>query len=424
MSRVTTRSLFSTILIVFVAFAAGIAVGGKGVLAEQLNRYGLSAFAAGATSSAQPEDVNFAPVWKAWNILDDRFVDAYATTTDEENATTTEEVDENQERVWGMIGGLASSLGDPYTVFLPPSESEIFNDDISGSFEGVGMEIAIRDRILTVVSPLKGTPASRAGLKSGDRISAIDGKSTEGMGVGGAVKLIRGEKGTDVVFTILRDGESEELEISVTRDTIEIPTIETNRRADGIFVIELLNFSAKSSDLFRLALKEFAATKYNKLVIDLRGNPGGFLEAAVDMASWFLPTGKIIVTEDYGDNEETRIHRSRGYDVFGDDLQVVILIDRGSASASEILAGALSEHEKATLIGTRSFGKGSVQELVRLTSDTSLKVTIARWLLAGDVFITRDGIEPDILVEIPEGDDFNENRDYILEEAVRFLHGR
>lgn len=423
MLGVSMRSIVLAVLIVGVAFVTGVIAGGKGVFADQLNRLGLSAFAAGAVSGQQPEDVDFSPVWKAWHILDERFVDAYATTT---TATTTpdEVTNPTQERVWGMIAGLAQSMGDPYTTFLPPSEAEIFQDDISGSFEGVGMEIAIRDGILTVVSPLKGTPAARAGLKSGDRIATIDGQSTKGMGINTAVQLIRGKRGTDVVFTIIREGEGAELEISVTRDTIQIPTIETERRADGIFVIELLNFSAKSPELFRLALKEFSATNYNKLIIDLRGNPGGFLEAAVDIASWFLPSGKIVVTEDYGGKAEDRVHRSRGYDIFNDGLELVILIDRGSASASEILAGSLHEHGKATLVGTPSFGKGSVQELLNITSDTSLKVTIARWLLAGDVFITQDGIEPEVLVEIPEGDEFNEDRDYILEAAVEFLHGR
>lgn len=425
MMKTPMRSFFGVALVVAVAFSVGVAVGGKGILADQLNKYGLSAFAAGAISSEQPEDIDFRPVWKAWNILDERFIDAYATSTSDTATTTEEETeDPRQERVWGMIGGLVDSMGDPYTVFLPPSEAEIFQDDINGSFEGVGMEIAIRDRFLTVVSPLKDTPASNAGLKSGDRIVEIDGKSTKDMDINTAVQLIRGPKGTDVVFTVLRDGEGDTIEIVVTRDTIQIPTIETHRRADGIFVIELLNFSAKSPELFRLALKEFAATNYNKLIIDLRGNPGGFLGAAVDMASWFLPSGKIVVTEDYAGNEENRIHRSRGYDVFNDDLELVILVNRGTASASEILSGALQEHGRATLIGTPTFGKGSVQELISLTHDTSIKVTIARWLLAGEVFISRDGIEPDIFVDIPEEQPEGVERDFILEAAVKFLHER
>jgi len=423
MLRVSIRSITSAVLIITIAFAAGIFVGGKGVFADQFNRYGLSAFAAGSVSSAQPEGVDFSPVWKAWNIIDDRFVDAYATTTTD-GATSTLASDNNtdQEKVWGMIKGLAASTGDPYTVFLPPSEAEVFQGDINGSFEGVGMEIAIRDSVLTVVSPLKGTPAFNAGIKSSDRIIEIDGKSTKDMGINTAVQLIRGKKGTDVVFSILREGENDVLKISVTRDTIEIPTIRTERRADGIFVIELLNFSAKSADLFRQALKEFSATNDTKLIIDLRGNPGGYLDAAVDMASWFLPSGKVVVTEDYGGNGVNNVHRSRGYDIFGDNLKLVILIDGGSASASEILAGALHEQGVATLIGTQSFGKGSVQELIDITPETSLKVTVARWLLKGDVFINRDGLTPDIVVDIPEEKQPGVERDYIMEKAVEFLH--
>ena len=418
MFGLSIKTIASTILVVLVVFTLGVIVGGNGMLAKQFNNYGFTALAAGVTPSVQPAGVDFAPVWKSWRLLEDRFVDAYATTT----STTTQERDLDQERVWGLISGLAESMGDPYTVFLPPSEAEIFHDDISGSFEGVGMEIATRDRILTVVSPLKGTPAYRAGIKSGDKIIGIDGQDTKNIGVNEAVKIIRGEKGTDVIFTIIREGELEILSISVTRDTIEIPTINTVRRADGIFIIELSNFSAKSADLFRLSLKEFAETNYRKLIIDLRGNPGGYLNAAVDMASWFLPSGKIVVTEDYRDQEENRVHRSRGYDAFNDSLELVILIDRGSASASEILAGALQAHGRATLIGTRSFGKGSVQELIDITPETSLKITIARWLLAGDIFITKEGIDPDVLVEFPDKEDINPDRDYILEEAVQFLH--
>ena len=414
-------ALLWTVIIIAVAFLAGVFVGGSGMLARQLDRLGLPALAASAISSEQPEGVDFRPVWKVWHVLDERFVDAYATST---AATSTEETDIVQERIWGMAEGLAASTGDPYTVFLPPSEASIFEDDISGSFEGVGMEIAIRDRVLTVVSPLKGTPAAEAGLKSGDRILEIDGKSTKGMDINTAVKLIRGPKGTDVVFTVVREGVGESLQITVTRDTIQIPTIDTYEPEEGIFVIELLNFSAKSPDLFREALQTFIETGDDKLIIDLRGNPGGFLEAAVDMASWFLPSGKIVVTEDYAGKEPNRIHRSRGYDVFNDNLTLVFLVDRGTASAAEILSGALREHGRATLIGTRTFGKGSVQELIKITPDTSLKVTVARWLLAGDVFISRDGIEPDIVVEFPKENDIDPDRDYILDAALDFLRTR
>jgi carboxyl-terminal processing protease len=418
--------LFGVLVVGAILLGTGWLAGASGVLVDR-----VPALAAVTISSEQPAGADFSPVWKAWHIIDQKFVDAYATTTATSTEGTTED-DKKQERVWGMIKGLAASLDDPYTVFLPPRESEIFHDDISGSFEGVGMEIAIRDSILTVVSPLKGTPAFRAGVKSGDMIRKIDDTRTDDMGIDDAVGLIRGPRGTTVILTILREGESEPLEISIVRDVIEIPTIDTIKRDDGIYIVELSNFSARSPDLFRQALREFVATDYQKLIIDLRGNPGGYLDAAVDMASWFLPKGKIVVTEDFGGKSKNREHRSRGYDIFNENLELVFLIDRGSASASEILAGSLKEHGVATLVGTRSFGKGSVQELVDITSDTSLKITVARWLLAGDVFITKDGIEPNILVDIEkleeeakeagQTDQEIAERDYILEAAIEFLH--
>lgn len=403
--------IVATVLAAFVIFAAGWFVGTKNTLADR-----VPAFAAEKVPADQPEGIDLTPLWRVWNVIDERYVDAYATST---TATTTPE--DAQKRVWGMVQGLAASLGDPYTVFLPPGDAQVFQDDISGSFEGVGMEIAIRDQVLTIVSPLKGTPAFRSGLKSADRIIEIDGVSTEGMNVDEAVQLIRGPRGTAVVFTIVREGEIDVLSIEVIRDVIQIPTIETEFREDGVFVIELLNFSGRSPDLFRKALREFVATESNLLIVDLRGNPGGFLEAAVDMASWFLPKGKIVVTEDPAQNGEPRIHRSRGYDIFDDDLQLVFLIDRGSASASEILAGSLREYGVATLVGTRSFGKGSVQELIDITDDTSLKITVARWLLAGNVFITQEGIEPDIEVKLDPNTELEEGDDPVLERAVEFL---
>jgi carboxyl-terminal processing protease len=396
------------VLVIFLAFGGGIFVGTRGV-----DTSSMSAFAASILGAPEPpEGVDLTPLWRAWEVIGEKYV---ATQT-----STSTELVTDQDRVWGMIQGLAASLGDPYTVFLPPSEAEIFQDDISGSFEGVGMEIAIRDNVLTVVSPLKGTPSDRAGIEAGDRITEIDSTSTRGMGIDEAVRRIRGPRGTDVVFSIMREGAGEPLEISVTRDVINIPTIETFMRPDGIFVIELMNFSAVSTSLFRDALREFVVSGSNKLILDLRGNPGGYLGAAVDMASWFLPSGQVIVTEDYGEKGSAVVHRSRGYNIFNDSLEMVILIDRGSASASEILAGALQHHGIATLVGTNTFGKGSVQELVPITSDTSLKITVARWLLPGGNSIPDDGLAPDMEVPITE-EQADAEEDPQLEKAVEIL---
>lgn len=407
-TTITLRAaaLFGTLTVIG-AFAGGYWIGNSGYVAQ----------ARALVQTGQPVGVDFTPVWKAWSVIDEKFVPA-SVATSSIVATTTEDL--NQERVWGMISGLSASLNDPYTFFLPPVENEEFASDMSGSFEGVGMEVAVRDQILTIVSPLKGTPAERAGLKAKDRILKIDGVVTSGMDVSTAVRKIRGPKGTEVAFLIARAGWDTPKEIKVIRDVIDVPVIITTNRPDGIFVIQLATFTSNSPDLFRSALREFVESRSHKLILDLRGNPGGYLEAAVDMASWFLPSGKIVVSEDYAGHSRNVAHRSLGYDIFNENLKMIILVDHGSASASEILAGALRTHGIARLVGTNTFGKGSVQELVEITPDTSLKITVARWLTPDGVQIPRDGIVPDVKVEATEGQ-AKAGTDVALEKAVSLL---
>ncbi len=344
------------------------------------------------TEEFKPESADFSPFWKVWNILDEKFV-ATASSTDQIS---------NQEKVWGAAQGLASSFKDPYTVFMPPVQAEIFQDDVRGNFEGVGMEVAVKDNALMVIAPLKDTPAYKAGIKAGDVIIKIDDKAIVGFTTERAIAMIRGKKGTPVRFTIMRVGSKQPIEITVVRDTINIPAIKTELKPSGVFVIALYSFSATSPDLFRNALREFINAQTDKLVVDLRGNPGGYLEAAIDMASWFLPLGKKVVEEDFGKKREPIVYKSKGYDVFNDKLKMVILIDGGSASASEILAGALNEQGIAVLVGQKSFGKGSVQELIPITSDTSLKVTVARWLTPKGNSISLSGVIPEFKVELDQ----------------------
>ncbi len=368
-------------------------------------------------ASANQPDVDMTPVWKAWQIIDEKFVPAAVASTTKV-ATTTQ--GKNDERVWGMISGLAASLGDPYTYFMPPVEAQQFASDMSGLFEGVGMEIAIKDQVLTVVTPLKGTPAERAGMKSGDRILKIDGVSTEGLEVDAAIKKIRGPKGTQVALTVAREGWVEPREIKVTREVINVPIVNSELRTDGVFQISVATFTSNAPELFRDALRDFTKSGSKKLLIDMRGNPGGYLEAAVQMASWFLPAGKIIVTEDYAGHAENIVHRSVGYDIFGDDVQVVILVDKGSASASEIFADAMRYHTGAKLVGTNTFGKGSVQELIEISPGTSLKITVARWLGPDGIQIPLEGIKPDVEVKITE-EDIKAGHDVQKEKALELL---
>lgn len=364
------------------------------------------------------EEIDFSEFWHAWNIAEGKFVDIDKV--------------KRKEMVYGAISGMVKSLGDPYTVFFPPEENKIFKSDIRGEFEGVGMEIAIRREALIVVAPLKGTPAESAGIKAGDKILKIDERITSDLTVEKAVRLIRGPKGTKVKLTILRNSEDETHIVEITRDVIKIPVVDTETKIasaqDGeskakdlgdIFIIKLYNFSENSPGKFRDALREMIEKGRSKLIIDLRNNPGGYLEAAVDIASWFLPQGEVVVQEDFGGKSEKTLHRSRGYYVFK-NTPLVILVNQGSASASEILAGALRDHGIAKLIGESTFGKASVQELVPLTAETSLKVTIAKWLTPKGQSISEGGLTPDIEIK-PTKEDADAGRDTVMEKVVEIL---
>lgn len=350
---------------------------------------------------------DFSPFWKVWNTINKKYPNP-------DKAS-------DQERVYGSIKGLVGSLNDPYTVFFDPEETKTFNEDITGNFSGVGMEVGIKDRVLTVISAIKDTPAYKAGIKSGDKIIKIDKMITTDLTIDKAIKLIRGEKGTAVTLTLLRSGSERPFEIKVVRDIINVPTLDKERRTDGIFVIKLNTFTGDSINSFRNAIKEFKSTKGDKLLLDLRGNPGGYLDAAVDIASWFLPDGKPVVIEDFGQDNKQKIYRSKGYNLFNDKLKFVILIDSGSASASEILAGAMQDYKRALLVGTQSYGKGSVQEILDVTSDTELKITVAKWYTPNGTSISEKGLTPDHKVELSD-ENIKNNKDTQMDKAIGLLN--
>jgi carboxyl-terminal processing protease len=385
-----------TVVLVLGFFILGIYVG--------FHKHAETIKAAGTTIDGSQVDLS--SFWKVWNAIDEKYPGA---------ANVTE-----QERIYGAISGLVDSLEDPYSVFFTPDEAKSFKEDISGSFSGIGMEVGLKDKILTVIAPLKDTPAYRAGIKPGDKVLKINGTSTDGMSVEAAVKLIRGEKGTPVTLYILHEEERIPIELTIVRDTINIPTLDSELRSDGVFVIKLYSFSANSTGLFRNAMKQFAASKSDKLVLDLRGNPGGYLSAAVDISSYFLPSGTTIVTEDYGTDEKPKVFRSKGLATIGAGLKFVILINEGSASASEIVAGALKDHDRAVLVGTQSYGKGSVQEVVDVTKDTLLKITVAKWLTPDGISISEKGLTPDHVVEFTK-EDAQAKRDPQMDKAVQLL---
>jgi carboxyl-terminal processing protease len=350
---------------------------------------------------------DFSPFWKAWKIIDEKYPNA-------------KEIDD-QNRIYGAISGLVSSLNDPYSSFFNPEETKSFEEDISGSFGGIGVEVDIKDKILTIIAPLKDTPGYKAGLKSGDKIFKINETLTADLSIEKAITLMRGERGTLVTLTLFREGEEETREIEIIRDIINVPILKTELRKDDIFVITLNSFSENSAQLFNEAIKEFKDTKKNKLLLDLRGNPGGYLDSAVSIASWFLPSGKTVVIEDYSNNKKQKIYRSEVYNVFNEKLKFIILIDNGSASASEILAGAMQDYGIAKIVGEQSYGKGSVQEIVSLTPETILKITVAKWLTPKGTSISEKGLIPDYEIKFTEEDEKNE-KDPQLEKAVELLN--
>ncbi len=353
----------------------------------------------------KPEDVDFDTFWKVWNTINEKYVATEAVST--------------EDKVWGAIKGLTDSLGDPYSVFLPPDENKAFEEMITGSFGGVGMEIGEQDGVIVVIAPLKGTPADRAGIRAGDSVLMINDTATAGITVDEAVNLIRGEPGT-VVQLGIRRGEGEMQTIPVTRDIISIPTLETETRGD-VFIISLYNFDALSLSDFRRAMTEWGSSPADKLILDLRGNPGGYLESAVSIASYFVPTGDVIVRERVDGEADEVVHRSKGLVLNKQPKKIVVLVNEGSASASEILAGALQEHHLATLVGTKTFGKGSVQELIPITLTTSLKLTVAQWLTPNGNSISKGGLTPDVVAEITL-DDIAAGKDPQMDRALEIVH--
>lgn len=359
-------------------------------------------------------NVDFSLFWDAWEVLRDKYVDA-------DNVT-------DQDMVYGAISGMLAATGDPYSVFMPPKEADSFSQEISGEFGGIGAEIGIRNEQLVVVAPLKGTPAERAGLKSGDVIVKINNEDTTGISTEIAVKKIRGPKGTKVMLTTFREGWSDVKNIEITREAIQIPTIDWKMLNDAgkedangkILYIQLYNFYEKAPLLFYQAIAQAIENDPKGIILDLRNNPGGYLDASVNIAGWFMDRDSVVVTEKFRSEKDGHTtFRAQGIPIFK-NTPTVVLINQGSASASEILAGALKDNRGIKLVGKKSFGKGSVQELIPLKADALVKVTVAHWLTPSGTIIDKNGIAPDVEVNISEEDVKNE-KDPQLEKAVETL---
>lgn len=351
----------------------------------------------------QGEDISFDLFWDTWNIIKDNYVDKDSVT--------------EKQMFYGALRGLVSSVDDPYTVFMDPKISQEFADDMAGTFEGIGAEIGIKDDVLTIIAPLPDMPAETAGLKAGDKVLAINGTSTLGISIDEAVNKIRGPKGTDVVLTITRKELDDVLDITITRDSIIVKSVRTEMRDDNIFVIEITHFNNDTEDLFNDAVREAVKRNPEGIILDLRNNPGGYLNTAIEVSSEWIEKG-VIVSEKSGDGGVID-NNARGRARL-DGFQTVVLVNGGSASASEIVSGALQDYHKATIVGEKTFGKGSVQALKFLNDGSSVKITVAKWLTPDGRSINDEGIVPDEEVGLTL-EDFEAERDPQMDRAVEIL---
>jgi len=349
-------------------------------------------------------DIDFSLYWELWDTLKAKYVDR--------------DKMEDKRMFYGSLKGLASSLGDPYTVFLDPKNSQEFSESLSGTFEGIGAEVGMRDDVLTVIAPLDGMPAQKAGLLTGDKIFSVDGESTLNMTIDEAISNIRGEKGTVVTLTIYREGMEETKDIKVTRDVIRVNSVTTRMEDNNIFVIKISNFNEDTINLLNKAIIEILVKNPDGIVLDLRNNPGGYLETAIEVASEWVEEG-VVVLERFSNDQEI------GYQARGiarlKDYSTVVLVNMGSASASEIVAGALKDYGLATIVGVKTFGKGSVQALQSFKDGSSAKITVAEWLTPNGDSINKEGVTPDEEVEYTL-ENFKEGKDPQMERALEILN--
>jgi len=357
-------------------------------------------------NTALSRSVDMDLFWDVWKIIDQDHI-------------YTEEVADKEDRVAGAIQGMLDSLDDPYTLFMDADEALEFEKSLHGELEGIGAEVTKKNGLITIVTPLKNTPAARAGIMPGDVIATIDGESTQYMSLHEAVMLMRGEKGTKVLLEISRRGEAEFLEIEVTRDEIHFDSVTWEMKKGNIAYIEIMQFDDNTFRNLSTAINELIIENPKGIVLDLRNNSGGYLDVSVDVLSEFTSErAKAVITKSNNEASNKIIYTSGRARL--EDYPLVVLINEGSASASEIVAGAVRDWKRGALIGAKSFGKGSVQELRPLSGGAQLRITVAKWHTPEDLNIDKEGIEPDIFVE-QTVDDHNNDRDPQLDCALEYL---
>ncbi len=349
-----------------------------------------------------PQEETFQLFWEVWEIVQREY---YGDIPDMQSIT------------YGAIRGMLDTLDDDYTSFVEPTIAAIVNEDASGSFEGIGAFVATReDGKLELVGIFEGSPAESAGLQSGDFVLEVDGESITGYSIYEAIALIRGPAGSSVTLLVERSGEPEPFEVTVIRARLEIPLVEAEMLEGNVAYIQLTEFSSTATAQMEQSLEELLAQRPVGLILDLRDNPGGWLDEAVSVADIFLDEG-IVLYERSSDGSE-QVFRSYDGDA-AEDIPLVVLVNGGSASASEIVAGAIQDRERGVLIGVQTFGKGSVQRPYRLSDGSELRVTIARWFTPNDVAIHGEGLAPDVEVAMPE--EREPDQDPQLDRAVEYL---
>jgi carboxyl-terminal processing protease len=353
--------------------------------------------------SGVPDEEFFGIFWEAWDILEQGFYG---------------ELPERDELPYAAIEGVIASTGDPYTAFLDPMQAEILRTDLQGGFEGIGATVRLSvDGRLLVVQPLPGWPAIEAGLRAGDIVLEVDGEELLGMSLYEAISLIRGPAGTSVRLLVEREEVDDAFTIEITRARIELPSVESRMLEDNLGYVRLRDFGQTAGREIEKALKELDANELDGLIFDLRGNRGGYLSVAVEVTSEFVGEGPVLI-ERFKDGQERRYPVELGGRAL--DVPLVVLVDGGSASASEIAAGAIQDTGRGVLIGTTTLGKGSVQTVHDLSDGSELRVTVARWFTPNDREIHGVGLEPDIEIELTEQDILDE-RDPQLDRAIEYL---
>ena len=348
------------------------------------------------------DEVDFQQFWDVWDKIKSKYV-----------KTDVKDVD----LFYGAMQGLVYALGDPYSLYFPPKAADEFAKDLSGELEGIGAEIGVKNQQLTIIAPLANTPAEKAGLRPGDKVMEINKEQTIGMDANTAVSKIRGKAGTEVALVIERDGSTEPQEIKIIRAKINVPSVTFSMKNDEVGYFRIMQFNEDTQKQFDKGIKDFQSRGGKKIILDLRSNPGGYLDQAIKMSSEWIEKG--IVVSEKGNDGNSKNHEALGNARLS-DIKTIVLINGGSASASEIVAGALRDTKKATLVGTKTFGKGSVQDYEMFEDGSALKITVAEWFTPNGLNINKEGIAPDVEVK----EDWEKEKvgeDSVLDKAMELL---